>query len=78
LDEEGEEILIHDEARIEYAEERNEATQDNENLEEKDNNAIILARNNMRMTVDPRMRLSEPSGCPHCPKLTKGNQCSLM
>jgi hypothetical protein len=59
-DEEGEEILIHDEARIESAEERTEAANDNQNLEDKDDNAIILARNNMNMAVDPRMRLPEP------------------
>jgi hypothetical protein len=54
-DEEGEEILIHDEARIESAEERHDAADDNDNLEDKDDNAIILAKKNMSMAVDPRM-----------------------
>jgi hypothetical protein len=73
-DEEGEEILIHGEASIESAEERNEAADDNKKLEDKDDNGIILARNNMSMSVDPRMRLPEPppEWVPPLPKLDKG------
>jgi hypothetical protein len=63
-DKEGEEIIIHDEARIKSAEEHNEAADDNEKLEDKDDNAIILARNNIIMEVDRRMRLPEPP--PEC------------
>jgi hypothetical protein len=73
-DEEGEEISIHDEASIKSAEERNEASQDNENLEYKDDNATTLPRNNMIMAVYPRMRLPEPplEWVPPFPKLDKG------
>jgi hypothetical protein len=73
-DEEGEGLLIHDQARIDSAEERNGAANDNENLEDKDYNAIILARNNMSMAVDPPMRLPEPPPelVPPLPKLDKG------
>jgi hypothetical protein len=73
-DEEGEEILIHYEARVESAEERREATDDNNSLEDKDDNAAILARNNMNMSVDPRMRLPEPppEWVPPLPKVDKG------
>jgi hypothetical protein len=73
-DKEGEEVLIHDQARLESAEECREATNDNDNLEDKDDNTVILARNNMNMAVDPRMRLPEPSPewVPPWPKVEKG------
>jgi hypothetical protein len=53
-------ILIHDEARVESTKERREADDDNQNLEEKGENAFILARNNMHVAVDPTTRLPEP------------------
>jgi hypothetical protein len=59
-DEEGEKVLIHDEARVQSTEERCEAADDSESLEDKDDNAIVFARNNVHMTVDPGMRLPEP------------------
>jgi hypothetical protein len=73
-DKEGEEVLIHDEAKVESTEERHEATDANHNLEDKDDNAVILARNNTNMAVDPRMRLPEPlpEWVPPLPKVDKG------
>jgi hypothetical protein len=67
-------MLIHDEARVDSTEERREAADDNDNLENKDDNAIILARNNTHMPVDPWMRLPElpPEWVPTLPKLDKG------
>jgi hypothetical protein len=52
--EEGAEIMIH-EARVELAEDRREAYDNIHNLEDKDNNTVVLDRNNMHMMVDPRM-----------------------
>jgi hypothetical protein len=59
-DEEGEEVLIHDEARVKSTEERRDADGGNQNFEDKDEKAVFLARNNMHMAVDPRMRFPEP------------------
>jgi hypothetical protein len=67
-------VLIHDDARVESAEDRRESADDNDNLEDKDDNAIVIARNNMHMAVDPRMRLPEPplDYVPPLPKLDTG------
>jgi hypothetical protein len=59
-EEEGEEVLIHDEARVESAEERCDAADDNDSLEYKDDSAIVLARSNMHMAVDTQMRVPGP------------------
>jgi hypothetical protein len=70
-DGEGEEVLVHDEARVESTEERREDDKDIQNLEDKDDNYAILARNNMYRANDPGMRLNEPppEWVPTWPKL---------
>jgi hypothetical protein len=45
-DVEGDEVLIHDEAMQEAEQDLQEAQDDNETLEYKDANSIIMARNN--------------------------------
>jgi hypothetical protein len=73
-DEEGEEVIIHDEARVESTDDNYEADNDHHNLEDNDDNAVVLARNNMHITVYPRMRLSQPpfEWVSPLPKLDKG------
>jgi hypothetical protein len=56
----GENVLIHDDARVKSTEERHDANDDNQNFEDKDENAFAIARNNMHMAVDPKARLPEP------------------
>jgi hypothetical protein len=46
-DEEGEETLIHEEERVGSAEDLHEAEYNKQHLEDKDENAIVIARNNM-------------------------------
>jgi hypothetical protein len=65
--------MINDEGRVESAEDRRGVEEDNHSLEDKDENVIILAKNNMHMVVDPRMKLPEPppEWVPSLPKVGK-------
>jgi hypothetical protein len=73
-DVEGDEVLIHDEAMQEAEQYLQEAQDDNETLEDKDANSIIMARNNQRMSVDPLIKLPSPpdTWLPPLPKVDKG------
>jgi hypothetical protein len=52
--------MIHDEKRVDYAEDLCKVEYDNHNLEDKDKNVTILARNTIHMAVYHRMKLPEP------------------
>jgi hypothetical protein len=71
---EGDDVLLHDEAMQETKQDLQEAQDDNETLEDKDANSIIMARNNPRMAVNPLIkRLSPPdTWLSPLPKVNKG------
>jgi hypothetical protein len=67
-DEEADEVLLHDEARLEVEQDLQEAQDDNEALEDKDSNSIIMIHNNPRMAIDPLINLPPPPDtCPPPP-----------
>jgi hypothetical protein len=72
-DVEGDEVLIHDEVIQEAEQDLQEAQDDNETLEYKDANSIIMARKNQQMTVDPVIKLPSPpyTWLPPLPKVDK-------
>jgi hypothetical protein len=67
-------VLLHDEAMQEAKQDIQEAQDDNETLEDKDANSIIMARNNPRMAFDPLIKLPSPpdTWLPPLPKVDKG------
>jgi hypothetical protein len=66
--------LLHDNARLDVEHEFQEAREENDALKDKDVNSIVMAHNNIRITVDPPIKLpSYPDTWMPPPKIDKGD-----